>query len=100
MTYVLVENPDGSGRRLELQRSLVITDQDRRLGMDTYALCNETGATYDRGVDDWSLDDDGLHVQLSGEAADTLDVDGGYVIHLVEATAPDVVRRGMDAILI
>lgn len=50
MTYVLVENPDGSGRRLELQRSL--------------------------------------------------DVDGGYVIHLVEATAPDVVRRGMDAILI
>ena len=95
---VLAECSDGSGHRLELQRALIVTDEDRRLGLDTYALVNETGATHYGGIKAWSIDGE-LRLDLSGEAADALGVDDGYLIHLVDATAREAVTRGLRAIL-
>jgi Immunity protein 10 len=47
---VLAEHADGSGRRLEVQRSLRVDAQDHSLGMDTYCLVTEDQATHYGGV--------------------------------------------------
>lgn len=97
---VLAEQADGSGRRLELQRPLTTTADDTRLGIDTYCLVNETGATYYGGVDAWSVDNDVLYLELSAAAANTLGITDGYVIRLVNGreSARDV-SQGLKAIL-
>lgn len=97
---VLAENEDGSGQRVEIQRALTISDDDRRLGMDTYCIVNERGVTHYGGVEGWSLDGGYLAIRLDQETARILDVDGGYGIRL---TSPQVmaavVRDGLRAIL-
>lgn len=99
---VMAEQADGSGRRLELQRPMTTTADDTRLGIDTYCLVNETGATYYGGVDAWSVDNDVLCLKLSAAAADTLGITDGYVIliRLVNGreSARDV-SQGLKAIL-
>ena len=97
---VLAEHEDGSGRRLELQRALVITDSDRRLGMATYCLVNEVGATYYGGVEASSITGGVLELRLSDDAASIMDVNEGYRIRLADVQrAGDVVRKGLQAIL-
>lgn len=97
---VLAEHEDGSGQRIELQRALTITDDDRRLGMDTYCLVNEAGATYYGGVDGWVLEDGKLELRLDQEAAQVLDVEGGYRIRLADTRKmAAVVRDGLRTIL-
>jgi len=97
---VLAEHEDGSGRRLELQRSLEVTDEDRRLGMDTFCLVNETGSVHYGGVEEWSLIDSELRLKLTDEAAAAMHVDGGYRISLIaDATEPDVVAHNVAAII-
>jgi Immunity protein 10 len=92
---VLAEREDGSGHRVELQAPLVVTDQDRRLGQDTYCLVDETGATHNGGLDAWSLDDGVLELRLSDDAAQALGIEGGYRIHLSDPeTSLDVVKGG------
>jgi len=65
---VLAEHPDGSGRRLEVQRSLRVDEQDRSLGMDTYCLVTEEQDTHYGGVLDWRIEGSTLHVDLTEEA--------------------------------
>jgi hypothetical protein len=65
---VLAEHADGSGRRLEVQRSLRVDEQDRSLGMDTYCLVTEEQATHYGGVLDWRIEGSTLHVDLTEEA--------------------------------
>ena len=97
---VLAEHEDGSGERVELQRPLVVTDDDRRLGTDTYCLVNEGGVTHYGGVEGWSLDDSSLELRLDQEAARILGAEGGYRIRLTNPTkAAPVVRDGLRAIL-
>jgi len=48
---VLAELPDGKGHRLEIQKALVVDDQDRKLGHDTYCLSVESGATHYGGIE-------------------------------------------------
>lgn len=40
-----------SGPRIELQRALIVTDDDRRLGTDRYCLVNEGGVTHYGGLE-------------------------------------------------
>ncbi len=68
------EREDGTGRRLELQRSLQHDDQDAALGMDTYCLCNSDGASCYGGIAEWSIDSGGLDLTLHQNAASTLGV--------------------------
>jgi len=76
-TFVIIfaQNPDGRGERLELQRALTFDEQDHDLGMDTYCLCMASGATHYGGVLSWRLDDGGLVLRLTAEAAAALGVD-------------------------
>jgi len=97
---VLAENQDGSGERLEFQRALIITDDDRHLGMDTYCLVNEGGVTHYGGVEGWSLNGSVLEITLDENAAQELGVEGGYRIHLADPQEmADEVRVGLSAIL-
>jgi hypothetical protein len=73
---VLAENPDGSGARLELQKALSLDEQDRKLGMDTYCLCTDEGATFYGGIKSWKLMPDLLEINLNMQAAEALGVQG------------------------
>ena len=97
---VLAENQDGSGERLEFQRALIITDDDRRLGLDTYCLVNERGVTHYSGVEGWSLTGSLLEIKLDQDAAQELGIEGGYSIHLADPEKrADEVTVGLRAIL-
>lgn len=96
----LAEQEDGSGRRVELQRALVVTDEDRQLGMDTYCLVVETGATHYGGIEACTLDDGVLELRLSPEATEDLGVDGGFRVRVGdEPGAVQAVTDGLRAIL-
>ena len=97
---VLAEQEDGSGRRVELQRPLVVTDDDRRLGMDTYCLVAETGATHYGGIESATFEDEVLELRLSPDAAHDLGVESGFRIRLADpARTAQVVKDGLRAIL-
>jgi hypothetical protein len=97
---VLAEEPDGSGRRLELQRALEIDEQDRELGQDTYCVCTEDGACCYGGVASWSLVGDELRILLDARAATTLGVTDGFVIRLrADAEALHRVSLGLRRLL-
>ena len=79
---VLAEKPDGDGARLEIQRGLTVDPQDEALGMDTYCLCTQTGATHYGGVQSWRLSDDCLQIFLDDAAASKLGLDREVTIEL------------------
>lgn len=79
---VLAEEPDGRGRRLELQRALEFDEQDRELGLDTYCLCTEQGATCYGGVASWGFFGNELRIVLEPDAATALHVNGGFEIEI------------------
>lgn len=81
---VLAEHQHASGRRVELQRALVVTDEDRRLGMDTYSLAAESGATHYGGVESSTFSDGVLERRLDPDAAQALGVEGGFRIRLAD----------------
>lgn len=99
-TFVVVfaENEHGEGRRLELQRSLFVDDQDARLGMDTYCLVTETSACCYGGIVRWSLDELVLEIELDAKASNTLDADGGFKISLLPEGAA-IARNELPRIL-
>lgn len=66
---VLAEHPDGTGRRLEVQRPLQVDEQDLALGHDTYCLVTEEQATHYGGVLDWQIEESTLHLDLTEEAS-------------------------------
>ncbi len=68
----LAEYPDGDGQNLIFQLGLEFDEQDVALGMDTYCLSVETGATFYGGVTSCVLDGDLLTIGLDAEAAATL----------------------------
>lgn len=70
----------GGGLRLEMQRSLSSDEQDRRLGLDTYCLCTEDGATHYGGVTSWSLTPGSLEIRIDAEAEEAFAVGGGFVV--------------------
>lgn len=95
---VLAEEPDESGARLEIQKSLSLDEQDRKLGLDTYCLCTEDGATYYGGITSWVLTQGSLEVQLDAEAAETLGVEGGFVVDFEPESLP-ALKEGLERVL-
>jgi hypothetical protein len=78
---VLAEHPDGSGQRLEIQCALEFDEQDRALGMDTYCLCMDSGATHYGGIIRHDLSPPWLTIVLDARAAEALGT-RGYRLHL------------------
>lgn len=95
---VLAEEPDGDGARLEIQRSLEDDPQDVALGLATYCLCTQQGATCYGGVTSWRVRDGCLTLHLDDRAADTLGLDHEIAIELqltiatIEAVAAGIER--------
>lgn len=79
---VLTEHLDGSGRRIELQRTCSPDEQDRALGQDTYCLVTESGATHYGGVDHWAAEEGRLRRSPSTAAATALRLDTALSIRL------------------
>ena len=81
---VIAERSDGSGRGLEVQGSTTAqtTEQDRRLGFDTYCLVNENQATVYGGVERWSCDHARVCISLNPEASEALGAADGYTIRV------------------
>ena len=77
---VLAEMKDGSGRRLEIQRSLDGGDQDEALSHDTYCLVTADAATYYGGIRHWQIAASTLGVTLDAAAAQALRVDGFRIL--------------------
>jgi len=69
---VIAERADGSGQRLEFQRSLHPDEQDRALGLDPYCVVRDGGATHYGGVSDWRIADGSLVLTLDREAEASL----------------------------
>ncbi len=100
-SLVLAESEDGvSGRWLELQRTLEPDEQDRDLGLDTYCLVNEVGATVYGGVARWSLKERVLVLELDDRSASVLRVRSGFELTLARGSIDEeAVRSALDAIL-
>jgi hypothetical protein len=98
---VLAENPDGTGARIEIQKSLVLDEQDHATGMNTYCLSDDSGACHYGGVVSWELFDAcWLRLDLDGPAARALDVQNGFLLNLqIEHEQIAHVRFGMAQIL-
>ncbi len=69
---MIAERADGSGQRLEFQRSLHPDEQDRALGLDTYCVVRDGGATHYGGISDWRIADGSLVLTLDREAEASL----------------------------
>jgi hypothetical protein len=97
---ILTEDADGDGLRLELQRGLKYTEQDRRLGLDTYCLVTHTGATVYGGVRSYTLEGSSLTMRLEPIAYDTLGVPEEFTILLeTDPATLEKVRLAMVSIL-
>ena len=83
---VLAEHLDGSGRRIELQRTCSPDEQDRALGLHTYCLVTESGTTHYGGIDPWAVKEGRLRLSLSTEAATALGLDTALSIRLPQTT--------------
>lgn len=96
---VMAERADGSGRRLEIQRALTFDKQARGLGMDTYCLVTESGATHYGGVVAVSLKDALLTVQLDEAAAEALDAKRFEIAITGDETTIEELRAGLARVL-
>jgi len=99
---VLAESEDGAtGRRLEIQRSLRMDEQDRDLGMDTYCLVNEIGATvYGGVVMSWTLARGILLLVLEPEAAAVVGAGSGLELALAPGLIDEQVVRSALAVIL
>ena len=71
----LSEDQEGRGQTLLFQVAYSFDEQDRALGMDTYAVSNEAGETVYGGVTSCILEGNILTVRFDPEAAATLEMD-------------------------
>ncbi len=95
----LAEELDGSGQRLELQRALSFDEQDRGMGMDTYCVATESGASYYGGVRSWNLEPKLLTLELDVEASTVLGVSGFEVELNVSSSEIQKLARGLHWVL-
>ncbi len=98
---VLAEGADGSGKWLEVQGPTAegFTEQDRRLGLDTYCLVNENQATVYGGVESWSCDDARVCISLNTKAGQLLGAADGYVIRIPDPEDLALAKAALQRIL-
>jgi Immunity protein 10 len=75
LMLALSEREDGSGRSLIIQRGLQPDTQDRRLGLDTYSVSTESGATEYGALKAWDVATGAILLDLEPRAARALGVD-------------------------
>lgn len=78
----VVFGDEASGETLELQRSLVIDEQDRLNGMDDYCLVLASGPTFYGGIEAWRVGELDVAFRLSPEAADVLGLGQEVVLEI------------------
>jgi hypothetical protein len=99
-TVGIAEREDGRGRALLFQLALRFDDQDRRLGQDTYCVCDEVGAAAYGGVTRCVLAGAELVVHFTTEAAAALDLGPECRFPLrVEPAAVEALRTGLRRVL-
>ena len=91
----LTEDDEGAGRALVFMVSLAFDEQDRALGMDTYCVSNEVGATVYGGVASCVLE-----LTFEPSAAETLVVheECRFPLQLDEQSIAHL-RRGLRRVL-
>lgn len=100
--YVVVmqELDNQGGERIELSRSILVDDQDRRLGLDTYSITTSTGATHYGGITSCVLIDRTLRIDIDADASNELGINGGYEILLdVDEYCINLLKAGLLRIL-
>lgn len=95
----MAEHLDGSGRRIELQRTCSPDEQDRALGQDTYCLVTESGATHYGGIDHWAVEEGRPRLSLSTDAATALRLDTALSIRLPPDDDHSTVVEGLAAVV-
>jgi hypothetical protein len=96
----LSEDVDGGGRQLIFERARSFSDQDRELGMDTFAVTNETAATVYGAVTRYDVDDSVLTLDLTQEGADALGLPRTAHIGLeLDPAEKDDLVAGLRAVL-
>ena len=101
VVLALAAEADGEGSRVEFQRGIVPDPQDEALGMNTYCICLETGATHYGGLAAWRIADAVLDLQFTAAAAKALGVAHTVRIGLTPLS-PDIlalVDRGLREIV-
>jgi hypothetical protein len=81
---VLADDPENPEEWIELQQALEYDEQDQELGMDSYCIVDESGASYYGGISECKLDQKVLGFALNEEAGATLGFDS-LVIELAFA---------------
>ena len=102
LVALVAEEPDGSGFGLEFQLASVFSDQDRRMGMDTYCVCTSEGATHYGGVKRLQADSEGVVLAFERAAAERLHIPDHFRIRLDvaaedKASFVDAIRRVLGA---
>jgi hypothetical protein len=92
---VLADQADSPRHYLELQRSLEHDEQDAALGMDTYCVVTDTGATHYGGIVSCVLTDDSLVLAFSEEAENALGLKGYRIILALSASDRALLRSGL-----
>jgi hypothetical protein len=87
-------NEDGVGALL-FSRSDTIDEQDALLGMDTYSVSTDDGATLYGGVESARVTGLDLELRFTSEAADVLGVPRELLLRFEDGSAVDVARRGL-----
>ncbi len=83
----LAEHRGGAdGRHLIFELALWSDEQDRDLGMDTYCLITETGATHYGGVTSCVLEGNMLNIALDADAATSLGIQAECELRLLVAS--------------
>ena len=85
---------DGVGTLL-FSRSDTIDEQDALLGMDTYSVSTDEGATFYGGVESARVIGLGLELRFTSEAADVLGVPRELLLRFEDGAAVDVACQGL-----
>lgn len=91
LTVAAAEEEDGGGHQFIVQIPLHDPDdQERSLGLDTYCLLNEDGATYYGGVLQAALSDTVLNLTFSQEARQELGLPAEHLRLRLNVTPSEV----------
>jgi ankyrin repeat protein len=91
---------DAVGGSLELSRSLVVDEQDRRLEQDTYSLSVDGGPTVYGGLRAWAVSGSVAVFELDARTAAVLRIENDFVLDLTNVHgALDDIWAGMARIL-
>jgi hypothetical protein len=92
----LADRADFPTHYIELQRSIGDYDeQDIDLGMDTYCIVTDSGATSYGGVVSCTMTDDSLDLEFSKEAEAKLGVKGYKIILALSTADKALLRSGL-----